>query len=91
MNETTGVIAMSGNLEIAPSAVTHQNMVVDIGGDFTASQFVELAPSANTSAPTLEALVQALNTLRVPAHDMIDIIKELDQRGAIYGRVIYRR
>ncbi len=91
VNETTGVISMSANLEIAPHALTHQNMVIDIGEGMGASQFVELDPSANTAAPTLQALVQALNALRVPAKDMISIIRVLDRAGAIHGRVIYER
>ncbi len=89
VNETTGVIAMSADLEIEANAVTHQNMVVEIGNGASASNFVALDPSENTSAPTLQALVQALNALRVPAKDMIAIIRSLDRKGAIHGRVIY--
>jgi flagellar P-ring protein FlgI len=92
VNETTGVITMSADLEIAPSAVTHENMVIDIGNGLGVSQFVELDPNAvDTAAPTLKALVQSMNALRVSAKDMIQIIRELDHSGAIYGHVIYRR
>ena len=89
VNETTGVIAMSANLEIEPNAVTHENMVVDIGNGSMASEFVGLDPAENASVPTLQSLVQALNALRVPAKDMIAIIRSLDRKGAIHGRVIY--
>ena len=92
VNETTGVITMSADLEIAATAVTHKNMVIDIGSGLGASQFVDLDPSAvDTAAPTLKALVQSMNALRVNAKDMIEIIRELDRSGAIYGHVIYRR
>jgi flagellar basal body P-ring protein FlgI len=91
VNETTGVISMSADLEIAPHALQHQNMVIEIGNGALASQFVELDPRANTAAPTLQALVQALNALRVSAEDMIAIIRVLDRAGAIHGRVIYER
>ncbi len=89
LNETTGVIAMSADLEIEANAITHQSMVVEIGDGVTASQFVGLDPAENTTVPTLQALVQALNALRVPAKDMIAIIRSLDRKGAIHGRVIY--
>ncbi len=89
VNETTGVITISQDLEIDPNAVTHENMVVEIGNGVLASQFVGFAPEQNTSVPTLQALVQALNSLRVPANDVIAIIRSLDRKGAIHGRVIY--
>ncbi len=90
VNETTGVITMSADLELAPSLVTHQNMTIDIGNEVGASQFVGLDPGEDTSVPTLKALVQSMNALRVSAKDMIQIIRELDHSGAIYGHVIYR-
>jgi len=91
VNETTGVISMSADLEIAPHALTHENMVIDIGNQAGPGQFMELDPGANTTVPTLKALVQALNSLRVSARDMISIIRVLDRAGAIHGRVIYER
>ena len=90
VNETNGVITMSADLELAPSLVTHQNMTIDIGNGVGATQFVGLDPAENTSVPTLKALVQSMNALRVSAKDMIQIIRELDNSGAIYGHVIYR-
>jgi flagellar P-ring protein precursor FlgI len=90
VNETNGVITMSADLELAPSLVTHQNMTIDISNGVGASQFVGLDPAEDTSVPTLKALVQSMNALRVSAKDMIQIIRELDNSGAIYGQVIYR-
>ncbi len=90
VNETTGVITMSADLELAPSAVTHQNMTIEIGDGLGASQFVGLDPREDSSVPTLKALVQSLNALRVSSKDMIQIIRELERSGAIYGQVSYR-
>ena len=42
VNETTGVISMSADLEIAPQALQHQNMVIEISNGALASEFVEL-------------------------------------------------
>jgi len=91
LNETTGVISMSADLEIAPNALQHKNMAIEIANGTMAGQFVEFDPGSNTAVPTLQALVQALNSLRVPAEDVIDIIRVLDRKGAIYGQVIYER
>lgn len=91
VNETTGVISMSADLEIAPHALQHESMVIEIAGGNAVSQFAEFNPGGDTSVPTLKALVQALNSLRVSAQDVIEIIHVLDRAGAIHGRVIYER
>lgn len=91
VNETTGVISMSADLEIEPNALQHRSMAIEIADGTAAGQFVEFDPGSNTAVPTLQALVQALNSLRVPAEDVIDIIRVLDRKGAIYGQVIYEQ
>ncbi|MFO7904250.1 MAG: flagellar basal body P-ring protein FlgI [Pirellulaceae bacterium] len=89
VNETTGVISMSADLEIAPHALQHESMVVEIAGGTPVGQFSEFNPGGDTSVPTLQALVQSLNSLRVSAEDVIEIIRVLDRAGAIHGHVIY--
>lgn len=89
VNATTGVISMSADLEIAPHALQHENMVVEIAGGTPVGQFSEFNPGGDTSVPTLQALVQSLNSLRVSAEDVIEIIRVLDRAGAIHGHVIY--
>jgi flagellar P-ring protein precursor FlgI len=89
VNETTGVIAMSADLEISPYALQHKNMAIEIGDGAVGDQMVAVDPRGQTTMPTLQALVQSLNALRVSAKDMIAIIRTLDRAGAIHGRVIY--
>ena len=90
INETTGVIVISGDLKISREAIQHKNMVVNIGDPNAVSQFMELDMEADTSVPTLSALVQSLYALRVCNTYMIQIIRELDDKGAIQGQVVYR-
>ncbi len=90
VNEKTGVITVGADVEVAPTAVSHRNMTIEIGDGSIASQFVGLDTEADTSAPKLKALVDSLNTLNVNAQDMIAIIRSLDAQGAIYGEVIYQ-
>ena len=90
INERSGVITIDGDLEIGAVIVSHKNFRVSTGGDETAGDFVELDPSSNTSTTKLQALVDALKSLRAPNEDIIDIIKELNALGAIYGELVVR-
>ena len=45
-------------------------------------------PAGDTSKPKLESLVAALNLLKVPAADVIDIIKMLKHKRALFGELI---
>ncbi|MCH2128475.1 MAG: flagellar basal body P-ring protein FlgI [Pirellulaceae bacterium] len=38
----------------------------------------------------LQALVNALNAVRVPSADIIDIIRKIDESGQLYGKVVAR-
>lgn len=87
INERSGSIVISGDVEIGPVVVTHKNIVVEAGGGAVPSQFVPLDPS-QTETPKLKALVESLNALRVPPADMIDIIKSLDRNGKLQARLI---
>lgn len=91
LNERTGAIAISANVEIAPFAVTHKNIVVDIGNGQLASQFVDIDPQGDATTPKLKSLINALNALRVPSSDVIEIIRELERGGAIHAHVIYEQ
>jgi flagellar P-ring protein precursor FlgI len=90
INETTGVIVISGDLKISREAIQHKNMVVNLGDPNAVSQFMEFDMEADSSVPTLTALVQSLNALRVSNADMIQIIRTLDEKGSIQGQVVYR-
>ena len=65
-------------------------MMVQAGRPGAVSQFMGVDMEADTSVPTLTALVQSLNALRVPDSDVIEIIRNLDELGAIQGHVVYR-
>jgi len=83
VNERTGSIIISGDVEIGPVVVTHGNMVIQAGG----AQFVSV-DSAQTQTTKLKALVDALNALNTPPQDIIQIIKGLEKNGKLHGRLI---
>lgn len=87
INERKQAVIVGADVEIAPVAVMHKNRLIQVGGE-QLNQFVEVNPSAETQKPKLAALVDALNTLKVPAEDVIDIIKMLKHKRALYGELI---
>ena len=102
INERAGSIVIGGDVEIGAVVITHKNMVIDTtGGDAAAAggagggggssappaHFVPLETSA-APTPKLKALVETLNTLKVPTEDVIEIIKGLERDGKLHGQLI---
>ncbi|QDU30845.1 Flagellar P-ring protein precursor [Anatilimnocola aggregata] len=87
INERKQAVIVGADVEIGPVAVMHKNRLIQVGGE-QLNQFVEVNPAAETQKPKLAALVDALNTLKVPAEDVIDIIKMLKHKRALYGELI---
>ena len=104
LDETTGTVVVGADVEIGPVAVTHGNVTVEAGGAFVGvdlpSEEQQLKalrkthggkdqenepPSGNIR---LQALVNALNAIRVPSSDIIGIIRKIDKSGQLYGKVI---
>ena len=87
INERKQAIIVGIDVEIGPVAVMHKNRLIQTG-DQPYNEFVPVDPSAEISKPKLAALVDALNALKVPAADVIDIIKMLKHKRALYGELI---
>jgi len=87
INERAGGIVIRGDAEIGPVAVTHKNIVVEAGSTTNAAaRFVPLDPK--NEAATLKSLVEALNAVRVPNEDIIEIIKLLQRTGSLRAQLI---
>ncbi len=86
VNERAGSIVISGNVEIGAVVVSHKNVVVE-AGEVVPAEFVGVDPNQPNS-PRLEALVNALNALKVPTTDVIEIIKGIERNGKLHGRLI---
>lgn len=86
VNERAGSIVIGGDVEIGPVVVSHKNLVIEAGGA-AAPGFVPVDPG-ETATPKLKALVEALNAVRVPTEDIIEIIKGLDRNGQLYAKLI---
>ncbi|MGL4943833.1 MAG: flagellar basal body P-ring protein FlgI [Thermoguttaceae bacterium] len=98
INERAGIISIDPRVEIDPVAISHGNIVAEMR-PLPAGQ-VEQTPQrvvgldlqerrTGEANPRLTALVDALNAIKVPTKDIIEIIKLLERQGAIQGHVLY--
>jgi flagellar P-ring protein FlgI len=87
INERKQAIIVGADVEIGPVAVMHKNRMIQVGNDLV-NQAVEFNPHSDISKPRLAGLVDALNALKVPATDVIDIIKMLKHKRALFGELI---
>ena len=87
INERSGSIVISGDVEIGAAVVSHKNIVVETGAPPTTQPFVPIN-TAEPNSPKLDALVKTLNALHVSTPDIIDIIKGLDRNGRLHAQLI---
>jgi flagellar P-ring protein precursor FlgI len=87
INERKQAIIVGVDVEIGPVAVMHKGRLIQ-AGEQTYNEFVGVDPAAEPEKPKLLALVDALNALKVPAADVIDIIKMLKHKRALFGELI---
>lgn len=86
VNERTGSVVISGDVEIGPAVVTHRNIVVETGAP-AADRFIGIDPE-DANPTRLKSLLEALNAVKVPTEDIIEILKGLDRNGKLRGRLI---
>src|SRR5206468_11826774 len=89
INERKQIFIVGADVEIGPVAVMHKNRLIQVAGnDQPVNEAVAFSPRGDTTKPKLESLVAALNLLKVPAGDVIDIIKMLKHKRALFGELI---
>lgn len=84
INTRTGSIVISGDVEIGDIVFTHRNVVVETGN---AASFLPVAPG-QSEHPKLQRLIDALANLKVPAQDVIEIIRGIDRMGKLHAKLI---
>jgi flagellar P-ring protein precursor FlgI len=87
INERTGTIVISGDVEIGAVVVTHKNITVQTDQPTTAGAFYPL-DTEQLDAPRLTRLVATLNQLKVLPADIIEIIKGIERSGKLHGKLI---
>ncbi|QDT66132.1 flagellar basal body P-ring protein FlgI [Calycomorphotria hydatis] len=90
VNPKTGTVIVTGEVELSPVVITHRNLTVRVGQDTYApvpDRFRAIDQKQELS-PNLEQLVEALNLLRVPPEDVIEILRELNRSGKLHAEYL---
>jgi flagellar P-ring protein precursor FlgI len=87
INERAGSIVIGSDVEIGAVVVSHKNIVIETENPLPTDRFVPLDPSGTQTAK-LRSLVSALQAVKVPNADIIEIIKGLERNGKLHGRLI---
>lgn len=93
INRKTLSIVVTGDVEILPTAVAHDGLIIS-----TSLVTPEVPPvdvqtfvpvdTTHTGGTQLQDLLAALDQLRVPTEDQIEIIEELNKAGKLMGRLM---
>lgn len=97
INDRTGTMIMTGDVEISPVVISHKGLTITTIDPAPVPSarnplvnnhdVVALDPGAAGGAK-LQDLVRALDQLRVPAEDRIAIIKELYKTGKLHAKLV---
>ena len=97
INERTGTIVVSGDVEMDPVIISHKGLTITTilppipvtpdNPEIAVDNFVALDPDRRGGAK-LADLLAAFNQLRVPAEDRIDIIKLIHKSGKLHAQMV---
>lgn len=97
INDRTGTIIMTGDVEISPVVISHRGLTITTVAPppvptarspiVTSSDVVAL-DTTNQGGGKLQDLVNALDQLKVPTEDRISIVKELYRTGKLHAKLI---
>ncbi len=97
INERTGTITMTGDVEISPVVISHKGLTITTvnpapiptpRAPVVESRDVVALDTTNQGGAKLQDLVNGLEQLKVPAEDRITIVKELYKTGKLHARLI---
>ncbi|WP_428938120.1 flagellar basal body P-ring protein FlgI [Fontivita pretiosa] len=97
INDRTGTIIMTGDVEISPVVISHKGLTITTinppplptpRSPVISSKDVVAIDTTNTGGAKLQDLVNALDQLKVPAADRIAIVKELHKTGKLHAKLI---
>jgi len=97
VNDRTGTMVITGDVEISPAIVSHKGLTIStVRPEPTPSparpvlrerDFVAVDP-AKAGGAKLQDLLDALDQLKVPAEDRIAIVKELHKSGKLHAKLV---
>ncbi len=97
INERTGTIVMTGDVEISPVVISHKGLTIttitpkaeptEETPEVEEQEFIGLDPARRGGA-RLADLLAAFNQLKVPAEDRIAILKEIHRTGKLHAKLV---
>ncbi|MFA7236075.1 MAG: flagellar basal body P-ring protein FlgI [Phycisphaeraceae bacterium] len=97
INSRTGTIVMTGDVEISPVVVSHKGLTITTitpppvpnanNPAIDQQPFLALDP-AHRGGAKLADLMAAMNQLKVPPEDRIEIIKEIHRSGKLHAKLV---
>ena len=97
INERTGTIVITGDVELSPVIISHKGLTIQTVQPAPVPtprtpvvdqrDFIALDP-ANAGGAKLQDLLRALDQLKVPSEDRIAIIRELHRSGKLHAKLI---
>ena len=97
INDKSGTIIMTGDVEISPVVISHKGLTISTIAPapvptprtpvVTEKGAIALDTTAQGGAK-LQELLNALDAIKVPAEDRIEIIKELHKTGKLHAKLI---
>jgi flagellar P-ring protein precursor FlgI len=96
INEKTGSLIFTGDVDIAPVVIIHKGLTITVvpNGPGRGAPAIpvtkEAIPldTANAGGAKLQDLVNTLDQLKVPAEDRIEIVKQLHKTGKLHAKLI---
>lgn len=96
INEKTGTIIMTGDVEISPVVISHKGLTISTTNPpprptprnpvVTEKHAISI-DTTNTGGARLQDLVDALDMIKVPAEDRITIVRELYRTGKLHAKL----
>lgn len=100
INERTGTMVLTGDVEISPVVISHRGLTITTvrpepvpspRNPVVDSRNVIAMDTTGQGGAKLRDLVAAMDQLKVPAQDRITIIKELHKTGKLHAKLIVER
>ena len=86
INENTGTVVINSFVRVSPVAIVHSDLQLQVGNPLRVAPLGDVDPSNSVTSPLTE-IIRGLNDLGVTPKDLIDIVKALDEAGAIQAKV----
>jgi flagellar P-ring protein precursor FlgI len=97
INERTGTMIITGDVEISPVVITHRGLsistvlpepVPSVRNPVVINKDIVAVDTTSQGGARLQDLVAALDRIKVPPEDRITIVKELYKTGKLHAKLI---